>query len=67
MVSAFSMLFMFQIPFQLNNMNDVKCGFFSVPFSFSRYFDRDVQCIRDFFLRRFSYESELYPKFADVR
>ena len=33
----------------------------------SRYFDRDVQCIRDFFLRRFSYESELYPQFADVK
>ncbi|KAL9986200.1 hypothetical protein ACROYT_G000306 [Oculina patagonica] len=31
------------------------------------YFDRDVQCIRDFFLRRFSYESELYPRFADVK
>lgn len=31
------------------------------------YFDRDVQCIRDFFQRRFSYESELYPKFADVK
>jgi len=31
------------------------------------YFERDVQCIRDFFLRRFSYESELYPKFADVK
>ncbi|XP_015765644.1 PREDICTED: serine/threonine-protein kinase RIO2-like [Acropora digitifera] len=31
------------------------------------YFDRDVQCIRDFFFRRFSLESELYPKFADVK
>lgn len=31
------------------------------------YFDRDVQCIRDFFLRRFSYESELYPKFVDIK
>ncbi|XP_022095477.1 serine/threonine-protein kinase RIO2-like [Acanthaster planci] len=30
------------------------------------YFDRDVQCVRDFFLRRFQYESELYPKFSDV-
>ncbi|XP_033634747.1 serine/threonine-protein kinase rio2-like isoform X2 [Asterias rubens] len=30
------------------------------------YFDRDVQCIRDFFLRRFQYESELYPKFSDI-
>ncbi|KAJ1208510.1 hypothetical protein NDU88_003895 [Pleurodeles waltl] len=31
------------------------------------YFERDVKCIRDFFKRRFSYESELYPTFADVR
>ncbi|KAM6473319.1 serine/threonine-protein kinase RIO2 [Liasis olivaceus] len=31
------------------------------------YFDRDVKCIRDFFMKRFSYESELYPTFKDVR
>lgn len=31
------------------------------------YFDRDVKCIRDFFKKRFSYESELYPTFTDVR
>lgn len=31
------------------------------------YFDRDVQCIRDFFKRRFNFESELYPKFSDVK
>jgi RIO kinase 2 len=31
------------------------------------YFDRDVQCIREFFRRRFSFESELYPKFKDIR
>nr|XP_008534053.1 PREDICTED: serine/threonine-protein kinase RIO2 [Equus przewalskii] len=31
------------------------------------YFDRDVKCIRDFFMKRFSYESELYPSFSDVR
>lgn len=31
------------------------------------YFDRDVQCIRDFFFRRFSYSSELYPQFADIK
>jgi len=31
------------------------------------YFDRDVQCVRDFFLRRFNFESEIYPKFDDVR
>lgn len=30
------------------------------------YFDRDVRCIRDFFLRRFRYESHVYPKFSDV-
>ncbi|XP_060569241.1 serine/threonine-protein kinase RIO2-like [Ruditapes philippinarum] len=31
------------------------------------YFDRDVTCIRDFFVRRFHYESEFYPKFSDLR
>ncbi|XP_004625480.1 serine/threonine-protein kinase RIO2 [Octodon degus] len=31
------------------------------------YFDRDVKCIRDFFMRRFAYESELYPAFSDIR
>lgn len=31
------------------------------------YFDRDVKCIRDFFMKRFSYESELYPAFSDIR
>ncbi|XP_012534370.2 serine/threonine-protein kinase rio2 [Monomorium pharaonis] len=30
------------------------------------YFQRDVNCIRDFFKRRFGYESELYPTFQDV-
>ncbi|XP_018907900.2 uncharacterized protein RIOK2 [Bemisia tabaci] len=30
------------------------------------YFDRDVTCIRDFFKRRFGYESEFYPTFNDV-
>ncbi|KZT61037.1 RIO1-domain-containing protein [Calocera cornea HHB12733] len=27
------------------------------------YFNRDVQCIRTFFRRRFGYESKLYPRF----
>ncbi|KAG5648047.1 hypothetical protein DXG03_007082 [Asterophora parasitica] len=27
------------------------------------YFNRDVECIRTFFRRRFNYESSLYPKF----
>lgn len=31
------------------------------------YFDRDVRCVRDFFARRFKYESELYPTFSDIR
>ncbi|XP_077275679.1 RIO kinase 2 [Temnothorax americanus] len=30
------------------------------------YFERDVNCIRDFFKRRFGYESELYPTFQDI-
>lgn len=30
------------------------------------YFDRDVKCIREFFLKRFNYESELYPTFKDI-
>lgn len=28
------------------------------------YFNRDVECIRTFFKRRFGYESRLYPKFT---
>jgi len=28
-----------------------------------RYFNRDVECIRTFFRRRFQYESILYPQF----
>lgn len=31
------------------------------------YFDRDVTCIRDFFKRRFGYESEMFPTFKDLR
>ncbi|XP_003817976.1 serine/threonine-protein kinase RIO2 [Pan paniscus] len=31
------------------------------------YFDRDVKCIKDFFMKRFSYESELFPTFKDIR
>ncbi|XP_003402906.1 serine/threonine-protein kinase RIO2 isoform X2 [Bombus terrestris] len=30
------------------------------------YFERDVNCVRDFFKRRFAYESELYPTFQDI-
>ncbi|XP_061906833.1 serine/threonine-protein kinase RIO2 isoform X1 [Entelurus aequoreus] len=31
------------------------------------YFDRDVKCIRDFFAKRYHYESELFPTFKDIR
>jgi len=30
------------------------------------YFDRDVKCMRDFFKRRFDFESDTYPKFSDI-
>ncbi|KAI8456318.1 RIO1 family-domain-containing protein [Phakopsora pachyrhizi] len=30
------------------------------------YFNRDVQCIPSFFLKRFRYESRLYPKFNSI-
>lgn len=31
-----------------------------------RYFNRDVECIRTFFKRRFRYESTLYPRFKST-
>ncbi len=31
-----------------------------------RYFNRDVECIRTFFRRRFRYESALYPRFRKI-
>ncbi|NXN51143.1 RIOK2 kinase, partial [Rynchops niger] len=31
------------------------------------YFDRDVNCIKEFFKKRFNYESELFPVFKDIR
>jgi RIO kinase 2 len=31
-----------------------------------RYFNRDVECIRTFFRRRFRYESQLYPRFKST-
>jgi len=30
------------------------------------YFDRDVQCIRDFFRRKYGFESRHYPRFQDI-
>ncbi|CAG9791086.1 unnamed protein product [Diatraea saccharalis] len=30
------------------------------------YFDRDVRCVREFFKKRFGYESELYPRFSEL-
>lgn len=32
----------------------------------NRYFNRDVECIRTFFRRRFRYESALYPRFKST-
>ncbi|CAG2054875.1 unnamed protein product, partial [Timema podura] len=31
------------------------------------FFNRDVNCIKDFFRRRFGYESSLHPTFADIQ
>ncbi|XP_063036176.1 serine/threonine-protein kinase RIO2 isoform X2 [Melospiza melodia melodia] len=31
------------------------------------YFNRDVNCIKEFFKKRFYYESELFPTFKDIR
>ncbi|XP_057312012.1 uncharacterized protein LOC130650057 [Hydractinia symbiolongicarpus] len=31
------------------------------------YFDRDVQCIREFFKKRFGFEGDRYPQFYDIR
>ncbi|XP_050309345.1 serine/threonine-protein kinase RIO2 isoform X2 [Anthonomus grandis grandis] len=30
------------------------------------YFERDVNCVKDFFKKRFNYESETFPKFSDI-
>ncbi|XP_077296198.1 RIO kinase 2 [Arctopsyche grandis] len=35
-------------------------------FNAESYFDRDVRCVREFFKKRFGYESHLYPTFADL-
>ena len=32
-----------------------------------RYFDRDVQCIRDYFSKRYGFESDEWPQFSDVK
>lgn len=31
-----------------------------------RYFNRDVECIRSYFRRRFQYESSFYPRFKST-
>lgn len=31
------------------------------------YFDRDVQCIRTFFQRRFHFDGEEWPEFKDIQ
>ena len=37
-----------------------------IDFWVKRYFNRDVECIRTFFRRRFRYESNLYPRFRST-
>jgi RIO kinase 2 len=41
-------------------------SFFAIIISTSRYFNRDVSCIRTFFKRRFRYESSIYPRFQSI-
>ena len=36
---------------------------FSHPF---RYFDRDVNCIGEFFQKKFGYGTDSYPKFSNI-
>lgn len=31
-----------------------------------QYFERDVNCVKEFFKKRFGYVSELYPQFTDI-
>jgi len=38
---------------------------FHAPF-YCSFFDRDVNCVREMFRRKFGYESEDYPKFSDL-
>lgn len=37
------------------------------PAAWFRYFNRDVECIRRFFKRRFRYESNIYPRFRTIK
>lgn len=49
------------------NNNNCNLAVYKLRSLIYRYFDRDVQCIKDFFRRRFDYESELAPTFADIK
>jgi len=40
--------------------------FLATLYILCRYFDRDVQCIRNYFRKKFDYESERFPSFTDV-
>lgn len=33
----------------------------------SRYFNRDVNCVRELFRRKYGYEGADYPKFSDLK
>lgn len=39
---------------------------FAGTYILCRYFDRDVQCIKNYFRKKFGYESEQFPSFDDI-
>ena len=47
-------------------MSTIVCTLTSISASATRFFNRDVQCVRRFFRKRFRYISDDYPKFRDV-
>jgi len=55
----------FYVFYLLNTNSFLLFSSFFLPtffFGSCRYFNRDVECIKVFFRKRFNFESELYPK-----
>lgn len=48
------------------NASRVRACAHQVPNAPDSYFNRDVECVRTFFSRRFKYESSVYPKFSST-
>lgn len=44
----------------------VQCVDFCPVYSFYSYFDRDVECVRSFFNKRFRFQSDRFPRFRDI-